>query len=53
VQVIVHIMGIIEAIGMPMPPIGVIPIGIIEGICMLGIDIGICAAGFMSDILVR
>ena len=46
-QVIVHIMGIIEAIGMPMPPIG-----IIED-CMLGIDIGICAAGFMGDILVR
>jgi hypothetical protein len=47
----VHIRGIIEAIGMPMPAAGIIPIGIIEGIGMLGIDI--CAAGFMSDILVR
>lgn len=35
-------MGIIEAIGIPMPPIG-----IIVGICVEGIDIGICAAGFM------
>jgi hypothetical protein len=32
-------MGIIEAIGMPA--------GIIDGIVMEGMDIGICAAGFM------
>jgi hypothetical protein len=40
-QVIWHIMGIIEAIGMPMPA------GIIEGIDIEGMDIEVCAAGFM------
>ena len=46
-QVIWHIMGIIEAIGMP------IPMGIVAGVFMEGIVIGICAAAFIGDILVR
>ena len=39
--------GIMVAIGIPMP----MPMGIEDGI--EGMDIGICIAGFMSDILVR
>jgi hypothetical protein len=40
VQVIWHIMGIMVAIGVPMPD------GIIDDMG-IGMDIGICAAGFM------
>ena len=47
-QVMWHIMGIMVAMGMPMP----MPGGIIEGIGM-AVDIGIWAAVFMGDILVR
>ena len=48
-------MGIMEAMGMPMfipGPIGIIP-GIPAGIVMLDRVIGIWAAGFIGDILVR
>ena len=42
-----HIMGIMEAIGMPIGE------GIMFGIVMEGMDIGICVADFMGDIRVK